>query len=392
MTFKRKILKLILEKMFSKRIKKISSFLVMDILEKAQALEKSGEDIVHFEVGEPDFSTPGVVVDALIEYLKKGMTRYSHSLGIYELRERISEYYYKKYRVNISPDQIIVTSGTSPALFLIFSVLVESGEEVILSKPYYACYPNFIKFLNARCVYFPVYQEEGFIYDVRRIKDRITKKTKAIIVNSPANPTGVVLPGDVLKEIADIGKYVISDEIYHELVYEGEEHSMLEFTNKAFIVNGFSKRYAMTGWRLGYLIAPKKFIRPMQKLAQNFYISSNTFVQYAGISAIEKAGKEVERMKRIYKRRRDYLIKGLKEIGFSINYSPSGAFYIFVDSRKFDTNSYRLSLKILKNLKVAVTPGDDFGAKGFIRFSYATGLSRIKEGIRRLYDLPKIGD
>jgi aspartate/methionine/tyrosine aminotransferase len=320
------------------------------------------------------------------------MTKYSPSLGIYKLREEIAKYYYKKYRVNISPEQVIITSGTSPALLLIFSVLLNTSDEVILSKPYYACYPNFIKYLDAIPSYFPLFQEEGFVYDIKRIKKKINKRTKAIIVNSPGNPTGVVLEKEILENIANLGKYVVSDEIYHGLVYEGEEHTILEFTENAFVINGFSKKYAMTGWRLGYLIAPKKFVRAIQKLAQNLYISTNTFVQYAGITALKETEKEVEKMKNIYKRRRDYLIKGLKNLGFPINYSPAGAFYILVDCKKFSPNSYKLSLKILEKLKVAITPGEDFGAKGFLRFSYATNIGKIKEGLKRLSDLPEIRD
>ncbi|HEX9017302.1 MAG TPA: pyridoxal phosphate-dependent aminotransferase, partial [Chloroflexota bacterium] len=257
----------------------VSPFLVMEILEEAQRIEKSGHDVVHLEVGEPDFDTPECVKAAAERALREGRTHYTHSLGLLELREAICEDYHRRYGVQVSPDQVMVTSGTSPALFMLYSVLLEAGDEVILSNPYYACYPNFVTFSDGVPVYVDLKESEGYQFRPEAIAGRVGPRTKAIMINSPSNPTGVVLTPERMERIARMGPMVVSDEIYHGLVYEGKEHSILEFTDQAVALNGFSKLYAMTGWRLGYLIAPREIIRPMQKIAQNFFISANAFVQ-----------------------------------------------------------------------------------------------------------------
>ena len=281
--------------MISKRTQEMTSFIVMDVLERANEMEREGIDIVHLEVGEPDFDTPVCVKNAACRALEDGHTHYTHSLGLFELREAICEYYLSTYGVSIDPDQVIVTSGSSPAIFLVFSALLEKGEEVIISDPHYACYPNFIKFVQGQPVTIPVYEEDGFQYRPESIKEKLNDKTKAIFINSPSNPTGNLLSADRMQHIAELAKceqcpYIVSDEIYHGLVYEGKEHSILEFTDHAFVFNGFSKLFAMTGLRLGYVISPKTFVRPMQKLHQNFFISANAMVQKAGIAALKEAG------------------------------------------------------------------------------------------------------
>ncbi|MBF0225057.1 MAG: pyridoxal phosphate-dependent aminotransferase [Desulfobacterales bacterium] len=376
--------------MISSRIKDITSFIVMDVLEKAQEMEKKGINIIHLEVGEPDFDTPECVKDSVCKALKEGYTHYTHSLGMIELREAICEHYKKKFNVLIDPDQIIVTSGTSPAMLLIFSVLLEQDDEVIISDPHYACYPNFIKFVQGKPVKVPVYEEDNFEYRPLEIKKKISKLTKAILINSPSNPTGTLLSEDRMKAIADIVEsgpaFVVSDEIYQGLVYEGEEHSILEFTKNAFVINGFSKLYAMTGLRLGYLIAPHAFIKPMQKLQQNFFISANSIVQLAGISALKYAENDIKRMKDIYNERRKYIVKRLKQMGFGITVEPNAAFYVFVNAKHLSNDSYKLAFDILENARVGVTPGIDFGqnGEGYLRFCYANSLENIKEGLDRI--------
>ncbi len=372
--------------MISKRIRDISSFIVMDVLEKAHEIERKGVHVIHLEVGEPDFDTPRCIKDAACTALNKGYTHYTHSLGLFELREAISKYYKQTYDVSVDPDQIVVTSGTSPAMFSLFSVLLDEGDEVIISDPHYACYPNFITFAQGTPVTVPVYKEDGFQYRPEAIRDRITKKTKAILINSPSNPTGNLLSEDRMREIAEFSPYIVSDEIYHGLVYEGKEHSILEFTDHAFVFNGFSKLYAMTGLRLGYLIAPKPFIRPIQKIQQNFFISANSMVQMAGIAALKKAGEDIERMKKIYNDRRRYIIARLKKMGFGITVEPTGAFYVFANAKHISQDSYNLAFDILEKAHVGVTPGIDFGknGEGYIRFSYANSLENIAEGMDRL--------
>lgn len=373
-------------RMIAKRAEQIKPFIVMDVLERARAMEHEGINVIHLEVGEPDFDTPQCVKDAACKALEEGHTHYTHSLGNLELREAICKHNFKTYNVSVHPDQIVITSGTSPAMLLIFSVLLEKGDQVIISDPHYACYPNFIRFVQGVPVTVPVYEEDGFQYRPEAIKKKITKKTKAVLINSPSNPTGNLLSESRMRAIAEFPPYIISDEIYHGLVYEGKEHSILEFTDNAFVLNGFSKLYAMTGLRLGYLIAPKPFIRPIQKMQQSFFISANSVIQIAAIAALEKAGEDVARMKNIYNERRQYMVKRLKEIGFGITVEPTGAFYVFANAKHISEDSYKLAFDILEESHVGVTPGIDFGnnGEGYLRFSYANSMENIIEGLNRI--------
>ena len=374
--------------MISKKAQNISPFIVMDVMEKAAEMERRGENIIHLEVGEPDFQTPRCVHEAAIRALKEGKTHYTHSLGLIELRKAICEHYLEKYGVDVSPDQVLVTSGTSPAMLMIFSAFLDPGDEIILSNPSYACYQNLIEFADGRPVFVDVYESDGFQYRPEKITEKITGRTKGIIINSPSNPTGNMLSPSRMGEIAMLDQIIISDEIYHGLVYEDEEHTILEYTDRAFILNGFSKLYAMTGWRLGYAIVPEKFIRPLQKIHQNFFISANAFVQWAGISALTETKDEVAEMKETYNERRKYMISRLREMGFGITVEPTGAFYILANAKEFTQDSYRFAFDILENAKVGVTPGIDFGsnAEGYIRFSYANSLENIREAMDRIGD------
>jgi aspartate/methionine/tyrosine aminotransferase len=372
--------------MISKRAYEIPPFIVMDVLEKAQELERNGEHIIHLEVGEPDFDTPECINEAGYRAICEGKTHYTHSLGLYELREAIAEDYWKKYRVKVSPEQILVASGTSPAMLLIFAALLEQGEEVILSNPYYPCYPNIIRFVDGVPVFVEVFEKEGFQYLPEMIEEKLSPKVKGIIINSPSNPTGNVMPLERMKRIAEFFPFLISDEIYHGLVYEGEVHSILEFTDRAFVINGFSKLYAMTGWRLGYLIAPKEFIRPIQKLQQNLFISASSFSQWAALVGLKEAENDVKKMRNTYDQRRRFLIPKLRELGFGITVEPTGAFYILANAKRFSNDSYRFAFDILIEAKVGVAPGIDFGtnAEGYLRFCYANSLENIEEGMNRL--------
>ena len=369
----------------------MTPFIVMDVLERAREMERQGVHVIHLEVGEPDFDTPQCIKNAACKALDNGHTHYTHSLGMIELREAISEHYLKTYGVSVDPDQIVISSGTSPAMFVMFSALLEKGDQVIVSDPHYACYPNFIKFVQGKPVFIPVYEEDGFQYRPESIEKKVTRKTKGILINSPSNPTGNLLSKDRMEAIAALSlkpdsPYIISDEIYHGLVYEGKEHSILEFTEKAFVFNGFSKLYAMTGLRLGYMIAPKHFIRPIQKLQQNFFISANAMVQVAGIAAFKEAGEDILRMKRIYNERRQYMIRRLKDMGLGITVEPTGAFYVFANAKHISGDSYKLAFDILEKAHVGVAPGIDFGknGEGYLRFSYATSMENIAQGMDRL--------
>ncbi len=375
--------------MICRRLEQMTSFIVMDVLERAQAMERAGESVIHLEVGEPDFNTPEAVKNSAIEALSRGDTHYTHSLGTPALREAVCNYYEQTYGVrNIDPNRVIVTPGTSPAFLLAMSAILECGEEVILSNPHYACHPNFVRFLEAVPKMVPVYEEDGFQYRPEAIKAAITPRTKAILINSPANPTGNLLDPDRMAEIADMGRMILSDEIYHGLVYEGRAQSVLEFTENCIVFNGFSKLFAMTGWRLGYLIAPEYMIRPIQKMVQNFFISANSVAQAAGYTALTdpSVAEDVAKMRETYNRRRKYMIARLREIGFGITVEPTGAFYVFANARRFTDDSYSFAFEVLEKAKVGITPGVDFGsnAEGYIRFSYANSLENISEGLDRI--------
>jgi aspartate/methionine/tyrosine aminotransferase len=372
--------------MISKKAQEIPPFIVMDVLEKAQELERKGEHIIHLEVGEPDFDTPECINEAGYRAICEGKTHYTHSMGLIELREAIAEDYWNKYRVKVSPEQILVASGTSPAMLLLFSTLLNSGDEVILSNPYYPCYPNIIRFVDGVPVFVEVLEEEGFQYLPEMIEEKLSPKVKGIMINSPSNPTGNIMSRERMERIAKFSPYIISDEIYHGLVYKGEAHSILEFTERAFVINGFSKLYAMTGWRLGYLIAPKEFIRPMQKLQQNLFISASSFSQWAALAGLKSGEEDVQKMKETYDQRRRYLIPRLRELGFGITVEPTGAFYVLANAKRFSKDSYRLAFDILQEAKVGVAPGIDFGsnAEGYLRFCYANSMENIEEGMNRL--------
>jgi aspartate/methionine/tyrosine aminotransferase len=374
--------------MLSEKVANIPPFYVMEVLERAQQLEEEGRSIIHLEIGEPDFPTASHICDAAKAAMCAGNTKYTHSQGLIELRQAIAKNYREKFDVDIDPGQIIVTSGTSPAMLLLFLALIDQGDEIIMSNPHYACYPNFVTTAGGVPDFIYTNEDNGFMLQPDELAAHINPKTKAILINSPSNPTGQVLPAETLKGIAQVAGDVpiISDEIYQGLVYEGEDHTILEYTDNAFVLNGFSKLYAMTGWRLGYLIAPKQYIRTLQKVQQNLFISTNAFVQHAGVAALEGPQEQTLEMVKTYNERRLYLIKRLKEIGFDIRTEPKGAYYVLADARKFGYDSLALSGQILEDIGVAVTPGIDFGqgAEGHLRFSYANSLENIKEGMDRL--------
>ncbi len=376
--------------MISARAAAVEPFLAVEMGERAQALERAGADVVHLEFGEPDFEAPPVVQEALEKALKDGRTKYAHSLGIVPLREAIAEHYRATYGVRVAPDQILVTPGTSPAMLLLFGHLLDPGDEVLLTDPHYACYPNFVRYADGRPVYVGISEAEGFQPDPDAVAARIGPRTRAILLNSPANPTGAVLTAERLAALARLaearGIWLVSDEIYHGLTYEGRDRSALEFTDRAFVLNGFSKAYAMTGWRLGYVIAPPDRIRSLQALFGNFFISTNEFVQWAGVAALREAGEDSRRFRRVFDERRRAMVAGVRAIGLGVGFEPTGAFYVLANARRFDHDSRRLALAILEHCQVAVTPGVAFGrnAEGYLRFSYAASLDRIQEGLRRL--------
>ncbi|MEJ5348634.1 MAG: pyridoxal phosphate-dependent aminotransferase [Desulfosoma sp.] len=375
--------------MICRRVRDVKPFLVMDVLEKAQAMERAGEKVIHLEVGEPDFPAPRAVLEAAVEALQRGETHYTHSLGLWRLREALCTYYAENYGVtDLEPDQFLVTSGSSPAFLVALSTLVDCGDEVILSNPHYACYPSFLTFLDAVPKLVSVEEDDGFQLRAEAVRQAIGPRTRAVLINSPANPTGTLMDKEHLEALADLDLWILSDEIYHGLVYEGRAHSILEFTRKAIVLNGFSKLFAMTGLRLGFLVVPKDLVRPMQALMQNFFISANSVSQWAGLAAltVPEVRNDVARMVRIYDERRRFMIQRLRAMGFGITVEPTGAFYVFANAKKFSTDSLALAFEILEKARVGVTPGVDFGSRGegYLRFSYANSLENIAEAMDRL--------
>ncbi len=370
----------------SRRAEQIPPFLVMDVLERAMEMAHRGEDVIHLEVGEPDFETPPNIIEAGIRALQSGKTHYTASVGIPELRRAVAHHYRQTYDVRIDPDCVVVTSGSSPAIFLALAALLDPGSEVILSDPHYACYPNFIRFLGGVPVFIETSAENGFQMDPDEVGRKVTERTRGILINSPSNPTGIVMESDRIRTLAELGIPILSDEIYHGLVYEGQEHSVLEFTQNCFVFNGFSKLYAMTGWRLGYVISMPEYVRPIRKMAQNFFISAADFIQYAGVEALANSSAETQRMKEIFNERRLAMLGRLKESGFDIRVDPTAAFYVLADARRFSEDSYKFAFDILEEAGVGVAPGIDFGdkAEGFLRFSYTNSLENILAGLDRI--------
>lgn len=374
----------------SKRSEAIRPFVVMDLVARAKELEEQGRDIVRLEIGDPDFPTPEVITQAAEAAMAEGATHYTQSLGLPSLREAIRDHYQARYGVGVDPADIVVTQGTSPAMLLLFGALLDPGDEVVMPDPCYPAYPNYVSFLGGVPRLVRVRAENGFRYDPDELAAAIGPRTKAIMVTSPSNPTGAVQSADDLRMLAALaertGVHIASDEIYHGLTFCGPEHSILEYTDRAFVLNGFSKAYAMTGWRLGYLIAPREFVRPAEKIQQNFFLAANAFVQQAGVAALKHAQGDVTRMRELYDERRRFLVPALRDAGLRIDCEPCGAFYVFADARCWGADSLELSRRILEEAGVACAPGIDFGAggEGFLRFSYATSLERLREGVTRL--------
>jgi len=367
--------------------KDITSFLVMDILERANEIEAAGNRVIHLEVGEPDFDVPDCVKEAGQKAIADGKTHYTHSLGIPELRQAICDLHAREYGVSISPDRVLVTGGTSPAMLLAFGALARPGSHILLTDPSYACYPNFLRFTGLTPHYVPVAEEDGFQFTRQAIDDNITEMTAGILVNSPGNPTGTLISPDALDAACAAGVPVISDEIYHGLTYGAPPRCALEFSEDAIILNGFSKRFAMTGLRLGYCIAPTFMMPLLQKLQQNLFICASSVAQWSGLAALSPDGlAAAEAMRQTYDTRRKALLAGLTKIGLAPRTEPTGAFYVFTRADHLQPNSLALAYDILEKAHVGVTPGIDFGpgGEGHLRFSYSNSLENIEEGIDRL--------
>ena len=374
----------------SRRAQAIRPFVVMDLVARAKELEAEGRSIVRLEIGDPDFPTPDVITRAAETAMADGSTHYTQSLGLPLLRDTLVTHYAEHYDVAVDSDNIVVTQGTSPAMLLLFGALLDPGDEVVMPDVCYPAYPNYVNFLGGVPKLVPARASDGFRCRPDEIRAAIGPRTKAIMINSPGNPTGAVLGDSDLAALAalaeETGVYIASDEIYHGLDFCGPDRTILSYTDRAFVLNGFSKTYAMTGWRLGYLISPPEFVRACEKIQQNFFLAANAFVQHAAVAALTEAKPDVARMRAIYDQRRQYLVPALRELGLTIDCEPSGAFYVFADARVWGSDSLALCRRLLEEAGVACAPGIDFGdgGEGFLRFSYGTDIDNLREGVARL--------
>ncbi len=376
----------------SSRIKDIQPFHVMALLARAKELEAEGKDIVHMEIGEPDFPTPAPIVEAGIAAISQGDVHYTPAVGLPELREAISGFYLERYSVSISADRVVVTPGASGALMLTLGVIMQEGDEVLLADPGYPCNRNFVRFLSGKIRSVSVDATTGYQLSLKHLQNNWTDKTTVVMVASPSNPTGTLLSHSELIKMAQFvkekGAYLLVDEIYHGLVYEGDVDTALTADENIIVINSFSKYFNMTGWRLGWIIAPEVLVKDMDKLAQNIFLAAPTPAQYAALAAFNSETTTIlESHKDEFKRRRNFLLPALKKLGFTIEVEPQGAFYIYAKCEKFTNDSYQFAYDLLENIGVAVTPGKDFGenkANIFVRFSYTTSIERLEEGIKRL--------
>ncbi|HEY8154985.1 MAG TPA: pyridoxal phosphate-dependent aminotransferase [Myxococcota bacterium] len=372
---------------FAERARAIEPFLAMEVMERAFAMERDGAHVIHLEIGEPDFPPPPAAIQACARALQEGETRYTDSRGLAELREAIAQDHARRAGVPVDPACVLVTSGTSPAMLMVFLLLVAPGDEVVLGTPHYPCYPNFVRACGGTPVLVPTSAEDGYRLDAAAVRRALSSRTRAIVVNSPANPTGAIQSRETLAELAGLGVPIVSDEIYDGLVYDGARAgSALGLSEDVFVLDGFSKRYAMTGFRLGYVIAPPRALRRLQVMQQNFFISASRFVQHAGLAALREGAPTATSMREAYARRRLQLVEGLRALGLRVPVTPRGAFYVFADARDFGADSLRLAMLLLERARVGTAPGIDFGAagEGWLRFCCAASEAAIAEALDRL--------
>jgi aspartate aminotransferase len=366
---------------------------ILEILARAKALEADGRRIIHLEIGEPDFQTPSHIRDAAVRALEAGYTHYGPSAGLPEARRAIAEHVSADRGVPVEPAQVVVTPGAKPAIFFTLAALVDPGDEVIYPNPGFPAYKETIDVLGGVGVPMPLEEERGFSVDLDRFASLLSPRTKVCIINSPQNPTGGMLPRDVLEGIAALsdkhGFYVVSDEIYSRMVYDGafvSYYALPGAAGRTVLVDGFSKTYAMTGWRLGYAVLPKALAPAVTRLFSNACSCTASFVQIAGIEALKGPQDCVREMLSEFKARRDLLVEGLNRIPGFRCHKPAGAFYVFPNITRTRKNSTDLQSYLMEKAGVAVVAGPSFGAygEGFIRLSYANSRDNIRAALEAM--------
>ncbi|WP_341232075.1 pyridoxal phosphate-dependent aminotransferase [uncultured Methylophaga sp.] len=382
----------------TQRAQEIKPFQVMDILSQGKILQAQGRDIIHLEIGEPDFLTPQPVINAAIASLNKGDTFYTPSLGLMALREKIAGWYHQQYGLEISPRRIVVTPGASGALLLVMGALLEAGKHLLMTDPGYPCNRHFARFVEASAVSVPVGADTAYQLSPQHIENYWNQDTQMALVATPSNPTGTIIDKVGLKALSDAVKakqgLLVVDEIYHGLNYDGVHlPSILEVDDEAIVINSFSKFFGMTGWRLGWVVVPESLEPVMDRLAQNLFLAAPTNAQHAALVAFDRESLDIlEQRREVFEKRRDVLLPALQDIGFSIPVKPQGAFYLYADCSKFlcgnMNNSLDLSRYLLQEAGVAITPGNDFGqhlADKHVRFAYTTDETRLMQAVERIH-------
>lgn len=377
---------------FADRVNRIEPFHVMDLLGKAQSLAAQGRDIIHLEVGEPDFPTPEAVVQAGTEAMAKGLTKYTPALGIPELRNKLSEFYRIQHHLTVSPDNIVITPGASGALLLALAATLNPGEELMLPEPGYPCNRHFAELLDIHPKVHHLKAEEHYRLNFERLSQDVASHTKGVLVASPGNPTGSVMDKDQQVRLAEFvsthNLHLFMDEIYHGLIYDQSAVSILHACPNAWVMQSFSKYFQMTGWRLGWLVVPDGYVSGIEKLAQNLFLCPPAPAQYAALRALDSdVVEELEARKVVLKQRRDYLVPALTELGFKVQAPAEGAFYIYADASAFTEDAMTFCHELLEQAGVAITPGQDFGGtdwKTQVRFAYTTDVSVLEKAVERI--------
>ena len=378
----------------AQRMQEIAPFRVMEILARARAMEAQGRDVVHMEIGEPDFVSPSPVLAAAALALKAGKTHYTPAAGLGSLREAISAYYERRFGIDVDPGRILVTPGASGALQLVLGVLVNPGDRVLVTDPGYPCNRHMIRLFGGQAVSLPVSMDTGFSLSEAILREGLQGGARALMLASPANPTGNLISLDELRSLNTQLKrlpdaVLICDEIYQGLQYGTDPATALSLADdNVVVINSFSKFFGMTGWRVGWVVAPEAMIEPMERLAQNIFLAAPTVAQYAAQAAFEDANMEIlEERRQAFEARRDLLYAGIAGLGLGVGEVPAGAFYLYANVEEFTDDSMAFTRELLEKTGLAITPGLDFGSHGasrHVRFAYTTGLDRLAEGVERL--------
>jgi len=374
------------------RMAEIEPFHVMDVQNRAHELEAQGRRIVHMEIGQPDFSAPPLVADAAVEAIRTRRLGYTDSLGIPQLRRAISDYYREHLGASVPPSRIVITAGASGAFLLTLAALVDPGDEVLMPDPCYPCNRHFVRLFEGRPRAIPVDETRSYQLTAADVDSSWSQATRGVLLATPSNPTGTTIPRKELRAIVEsvrrLGGFVLVDEIYQGLVYDGKASSVLDFADDVFVVNSFSKYFCMTGWRLGWIVAPEPYVREIEKLAQNAFICAPAPAQYAALAAFRPETLAVlEQRREEFRRRRDFMVPALRKLGFRVPLVPQGAFYIYAGCEAFSDDSSRFALQVLEEAGVAITPGLDFGSNAperHVRFAYTRALEDLEEGVESI--------